>query len=160
MKTLVFEKLKSFQYLYNSYQVFRKEITKYSGTLDPENCEIDLKIHLFESVGEVPCRPIWHYDGTNEPTKVPVWKYSLYLTGDGISQTRFFVSEPVPFDGTEKEIHQYARTLEIQNELTRSLDYDMFHEYDNKTLHTAVRSTNCGERVLIRLKEKTNTHIE
>ena len=152
MKTIIFEKLQPYSKLWK-YEDFRKHIIKYSGSLDPENCEIDLKIHLFEKVGEVPCRPIWHYDGTNSPSTDSLWKYSLFLTGDCISRTLFFKNEPDWFDGSEKDIHKYASGLQKQGEPTRSLDYEKFTDYTNKNLHTGVNSENTGTRILIRLKE-------
>lgn len=151
MKTHVFEKLKRFDYLASKYADFKSMISQYSGPLNPEYCLIDFKIHELK-MDEIPCRPIWHYDGTNTPNIEPPVRYCLYLTGEAISQTKFFSVEPALYDGTEKEIHDYATGLEEARE-TRNLDFNVWNHYTSHNLHAATKSLTAGTRVLIRMKE-------
>lgn len=148
----VFEKGCTFKYL-QKYDLFRDKMSSYSGTLDPSNCSIDFKIHDL-NVGEVPSRPIWHYDGTNSPSVDPTVKYELLLSGTALSATRFFVEEPDPIDGTEGFIHKKAKVLEEKGLLVRYLSFDTWSLYTSRNLHSASPSLCSGERVLIRLKEK------
>ena len=151
MKTKVFEKLKRYDYLSSKYEDFRYIIQRYSGNLNLENCLIDFKIHEMK-IGEIPCRPIWHYDGTNYPSLNAPADYCIYLQGDALSQTKFFSFEPLLFDGTEKEIHDYATNLEKISEIVY-VDFNGWHHYTSHNLHAATKSTTTGTRILIRLKK-------
>ena len=152
MKTLVFEKGKSYKFLTNKYQDFRDLVSKYHGLLDIENCEYDYKLHRLD-VGECPCRPIWHYDGTNNPTVDPEVQHALFLTGTSYCPTLFFKETPVLVNSTEKNIHDWHNDLEKTQE-TFPIHYDVWTLYTSKTIHRASHAETAGERLLIRIKER------
>jgi hypothetical protein len=150
MQTLVFEKLTSYKKLISKYDDFKNLILQYKGNLDPEKCQIDFKIHKMAK-NDVPCRLIWHYDGTNRPHQSPVVDHCLFLTGDALSNTLFFKHEPRWMDGTEQEIHQYAKES-MKNHPVNPIDFGIWNHYTSHNLHTATKSKTTGTRILIRLK--------
>lgn len=147
----VFEKGCTLKYL-QKYDLFREKMSSYQGSLDPGNCSIDFKVHVL-SLGEVPSRPIWHYDGTNSPLMDACVKYELMLSGDALSATRFFLREPEAITGTEAHIHKQAKRLEDEGLEVRYLSFDVWSPYTSRNLHAASHALVAGERVLIRLKE-------
>lgn len=157
METVVFNKGKSYRYLYARFEDFRHIALKYVGNLDIEKCEYDYKIHKL-NVGDHPSRLLWHYDGTNNPLTCPIVDYGLYLTGDAICPTEFFENEPEPLHGyqnTESDVHRYAvKIIETQWPKIYSIPYDIWNLYSNRNLHTATKCTQSGTRLLIRMKEK------
>ena len=158
MQTKVFEKLKTYRYLFSKYEDFRNVIKQYSGHLNPEYCLIDFKIHEMK-IGEIPCRPIWHYDGTNNPSIDPKTDYCLYLSGTCQSQTKFFITEPPLLNATESEIHKYALSMEKDNP-TYHIPYNRWNHYTSENLHAAVKAKTSGTRLLIRLKNIKSNHCD
>lgn len=152
MKTLVFEKNKSLSYLTRRYSEFIEYLPKITNLND---YLYDYKIHEL-NVGDCPARPIWHYDGTNNPIHEETVNYHLFLSGDAICPTEFFVNE-ISFlsnsNSTEDDVNEHATWWIKSNEKTFQLPYDTWYSYTNKNLHCATHCVKAGTRILIRMKE-------
>lgn len=154
MKQLIFEKFKSYKHL-TKYKDFVSIMENYTGSLDPEKCLIDYKVHELE-FGDCPARPIWHYDGTNNPYYDKKVRYELFLQGGGYCPTKFFIIGPKELpSGTEQEVHLAAKKYETANPNdVKWIDYNIWNLYSSTSLHAATKSNGKETRILIRLEEQ------
>jgi len=156
MKTLLFHKEISFKRAIK-IPIFKSTlINKLHPFIDWELCTFDIKIHKLNK-GDCPCRPIWHYDGHNDPFNTPLNYYMLFLQGNAECKTKFFKNEPpLKCENTERSIHNLAKFYEniIGKTGIIQLDYNKCNYYTNKQLHQADYSQNNGERLLIRANLK------